>query len=133
MYHGSLTSNKKIYTYPHYVSSSQRRYKAAVDSNGALYLLDNVYGLCYCWFIFLKNQYYRALDVSDKGEVLIALSTNPADTTTKVHLISPAGDVIWTKFFCVHDDKIFDLCFINNLDKFLTCSNKKLYCFKMVR
>ncbi len=134
LYHGSLTNDKRICSYPHYVSSSQRKYKAAVDSNGALYLLDNVYGLRYRWFIFPENHYYRALDVSDNGEVLIALSTNPADTITKVFLINPAGDIIWTRIFWVYDDeKIFDLRFINTLDKFLIYSNKKLYCFKMLR
>lgn len=135
IYHGSLSKNKRIYTYPHYVSSNRGTYKAAVDSNGALYLLDNVYGLRYRWFIFPENQFYRALDISDQGEVLVALSSNEADTTTTIYLINPAGEIVWVKkFFTRNDnDRTFDLCFISHLNKFLICSNGKAYCFKMVR
>lgn len=135
IYHGPLRRDYAIHNYPYFVSSTRQNYKTAVDSNGALYLIDKLYGLRYRWFIFPENQLYRALDVSDKGEVLIALSSNVADTTTTIYLIDPAGKIIWTKIFFMYNDnnRIFDLCFINNLDKFLIYNDGKVYCFKLMR
>lgn len=135
IYHGPLKKDYAIHNYPYFVSSTRQNYKAAVDSNGALYLIDKLYGLRYRWFIFSKNQLYRALDVSDKGEVLIALSSNVADTTTTIYLIDPTGEIIWTKKFFMDNDnnRIFALRFINDLDKFLIYNDGKVYCFKLAR
>lgn len=135
IYRGPLRKNYGINSYPYFVSSTRQNYKAAVDSNGALYLIDKLYGLRYRWFIFSKNQLYRALDVSDEGEVLIALSSNDADTATTIYLIDPTGEIIWTKNFFMDNDnnRIFDLLFISNLDKFLIYNDGKVYCFKLIR
>jgi len=133
IYYGSLKNNNTRYCYPHFVSSNRQNYKASVDFNGFLYLIDIGYRLRYRWYIFPENQLYRDLDVSNNGEILVALSPNEADLTTTVYLVQPDGQFIWTKKFLMGNDKIFELCFVDNLDEFLIYNNCKIYCFKILR
>lgn len=115
--------------------SAQKNYKASVNSNGALYLGNLPFGMYYRWFAFPPNQFYRALDVSNNGEILIALSSMKTDISTMVYLIDSAGKIIWeNRFFnpsC--NNNAFEVRFVNQLDKFLIYDSKKLHCFKIIR
>ena len=135
IYDGTLRKNYVSPLYPHFITSASQKYKAAVDSSGALYLIDRIYGQQCRWFIFSKNQFYRTLDVSDKGEVLIALSTGKSDTMSEIYLLSPAGEILWNKKFFMrdHNDMMIDLSFINTADKFVVYIDGRVYCFKIQR
>lgn len=135
IYNGTLRTNYASPIYPHFITSASHIYKAAVDPSGALYLINRPHRQQYRWFIFPENQFYHALDVSNKGEVLIAISTSKADTMSEIYLLSPAAEIIWTKKFCMHNhnDMIIDLSFINTVDKFVLHIDGRVYCFKMQR
>jgi hypothetical protein len=135
LYDGVLRQDHRSFKYPCFTTSASRKYKAAVDSIGSLYLIDVIYGAQYRRLVFPEHLFYRAVDVSDKGEVLIALSASEADTRSVVYLISPAGEILWAKDFLAqnHRNMMTDLRFINAIDKFLIYISGKIYCFKMHR
>lgn len=133
VYHGSFKRNFKDYYYPHFISSEGKKYKVAVDSNGFLYLIDSSYGMRYRWWIFPENQCYRALDVSDNGEVLAALLSSDEDKVVIVHLISPEGEIMWSSKFYLKNSTDVGLSFISRLDKFLICINGEIFCYKILR
>lgn len=134
-YNGALRQDPGLFKYPHFITSASNEYKAAVNASGALYLIDMIYGQQYRRFIFLENLLYHALDVSDNGEVIIALSAGKGDTTNVVYLLSPAGEIMWAKEFLAqnHRDMVTDLRFMKAIDKFLIYFSGKIYCFKMQR
>ena len=135
IYTGTLRIDHASPIYPHFITSASQIYKAAVDASGALYLINRPYGHQYRWLIFPDNQFYHALDVSNKGEILVALSPSKDDTTCMIYLLSPAAEIIWIKKFCMRNRKtmMIDLSFVNTADRFVIHIDGRIYCFKMQR
>ncbi|MGB7054755.1 MAG: hypothetical protein WBE28_05500, partial [bacterium] len=135
LYNGALRQDHGLFKYPHFTTSASKKYRAAVDASGTLYLVDMTYGQQYRRFIFPENILYHALDVSDKGEVIIALSASKVDTMSVIYLLNRAGEILWAKEFSAHNHSNIktDLCFMNTADKFLIYTSGKIYCFKIQR
>lgn len=134
-FYGPLRENRPSPNYPHFVTSASRRYGASVDSTGALYLIDRYIRVQHRSYVLPTKQRVRSLDISDKGEVLVAMSASEDDTVMTAYLLDPAGRVAWVEHFAAHEgrDTRLDVSFVNAVDKFAIQVNAIMYCYSIQR